>query len=752
MNTLVNSDDKCQVQRRFAEFYGRQFFNILERGFVDEDARLALLTVCKRPEFRPLLRGIRFVIDELNDLPFFVNKEREIILDNTMLETPALAAFHLRHALEIVTIRTCLPDNGVSSPLAVAIAAYHTALSYLAGMIRQEQDVVWEKIPEWMSSAAVEVCSRNGSSGDARLFDFLVEKNAFLLRLQEQEGAASIENTTSDVEAAIHLAKRLLGLAHPCERLLATQGDTRLHVDRDTGLNTYGCSPRPRPWAITFSSCTASSVSDVAYQEAEWLRQELLGDAWKGRLIERCKQELQRIRSNIASILRLDDDGVKVMLTPSGTDCELYAAYFAIGADRSEICNIVISSTEIGSGTIHAAAGRHFDEVSPLGGVVEPGVSLEAFPSDLIEVSMLELRDEDGSQREAEELDAAARSLVEKALSQGKRVLVHLLDCSKTGIGAPSMGMVRQLREQNPESVFVVVDAAQMRIGREALKRYLDAGFMVLITGSKFFTGAPFAGGMLVPSMVAERIPDLPPLPEGFSAYSARMDLPQEWSQLLGTLRQEPNIGLLLRWQTALWEMRAFFSVDGEKRYNTIDDFGKNILQMIGQNPDLELVMAPPHDREHRDGELCWDQLPSIFTFMIYHHDPEAGRRPLTYEEARCAYRCINMDIARFLPLHASDRENELARKRCHIGQPVRISNDSGRWIGALRIAAGARLVSGVEFDDGLGDTSAERLNTEIRTAGVIFNKLSVIVKYWDSLAGYDLYSGATPNANFYLF
>ena len=72
------------------------------------------------------------------------------------------------------------------------------------------------------------------------------------------------------------------------------------------------------------------------------MRQELLGDAWKGRLIERCKQELQRIRSNIASILRLDDDGVKVMLTPSGTDCELYAAYFAIGADRSEICNIVI--------------------------------------------------------------------------------------------------------------------------------------------------------------------------------------------------------------------------------------------------------------------------------------------------------------------------------------------------------------------------------------------------------------------------
>ena len=752
MKTPRNADGKRYIQRRYAEFSNRQFFSVRARGRNDQDARLALLTVCKRSEFRPLLRGVRFVIDDLDGVPFIVNKERVIILDKTMLGKPALAAFHLRHALEIVTLQICLPDNGVSSPLAVAIAAYHNALSYLAGMIQQERDVVWEWIPEWMSSAAVEACHRNDSLGDKKLLEALVKNSVFLLQLQEQQTPSSIEEMSSDTEDAVQLAKHLLGLARPCEQLLATGGDTRLHVDRDTGLNTYGCSPRPRPWAITFSSCTASSVSDIAYQEAEWLRQELLCDAWKGKLIDRCRQELQRIRGDIAAVLHLEDPGLKVILASSGTDCELYAAYFAIGTDRSEVCNIVISSTEIGSGTVHAAAGLHFDEASPLGGVVKPGMPLEDFPNDLIEVSMLELRHEDGALRKAEELDVAVRSLVEKALSQGKRALVHLLDCSKTGIGAPSLGAVRQLREQNPELVFVVVDAAQMRIGREALKRYLEAGFMVLITGSKFFTGAPFAGAMLIPSMIAEEIPGFPPLPEGFSDYSTRMDLPKEWYPLTGTLGEEPNLGLLLRWQTALWEMRAFFSVDAEKRYNTIATFGENTLQMIDQNLDLELVMAPPHDREHRDGEFCWDQLPSIFTFIIYRLDPVVGRRPLTYEEARYAYRCINMDIARFLPLQASDLENELAQKRCHIGQPVRIRNDSGQWIGALRIAAGARLVSGVEFDDSLGDTPGDRLATEIRTAGVVFKKLSVIVKYWDSLAGYDLRSGATLSANFYLF
>jgi len=752
MDTQSNADDGRYIQLRFIEFSDRLFFSIRERGYNDQGTRLALLTVCKRPEFRPLLRDVRFAIDDLDGLPFVVNKEREIVLDKTMLETPALAAFHLRHALEIVILQRCLPDNGMSSPLAVAIAAYHTALSYLAGMIRQEQVVVSESIPEWMRSTAVETCNRNGSIRDTNLLELLAENGEVLLQLQEQEVPLHVESMSSNAEAAAQQAKRLLGLCLPCEQLLATGGDTRLHVDRDMGLNTYGCSPRPRPWAITFSSCTASSVSDMAYQEAEWLRQKLLDEAWKGNLIDRCRQELRRIRKDITTILHLDDPGLRVILAPSGTDCELYASYFTIGTDRREVCNIVISSTEIGSGTVHAAAGRHFDEVSPLGGIVKPGTPLEGFPSELIEVSLLELRHENGALREAEELDTATRSLVEKALSQGKRVLIHLLDCSKTGIGAPGLSTVRQLRELNPESVFVIVDAAQMRIGRKALKRYLEAGFMVLVTGSKFFTGAPFAGGMLIPSVVAETIPDLPPLPDGFSAYSTRMDLPQEWHTLTGTLREEPNLGLLLRWQTALWEMQAFFSVDAEKRYNTIDTFGRNILQMINKNTDLELVMAPPHDREHREGEHCWDQLPSIFTFVIYRHDPDSGKQLLTYEEARYAYRCINMDIARFLPLQASDRENELARTRCHIGQPVRIRNDSDQWIGALRIAAGARLVSGVEFDTALGDTSSDRLGTEIQTAGVVFNKLSVIIKYWYSLAGHDLRSGATPSANFYLF
>jgi len=330
--------------------------------------------------------------------------------------------------------------------------------------------------------------------------------------------------------------------------------------------------------------------------------------------------------------------------------------------------------------------------------------------------------------------------------------LIHLLDCSKTGIGAPSFEIVKKLRRAHPGRIDVMVDAAQMRVAHGALHRYLEEGFIVLISASKFFTGPPFAGALLVPSQVTKRLEGLPPLPGGFADYSTPYEFPSEWRHLTTGLRHEANLGLLLRWRAGFWEMNAFHSVSALDQFNTINTFGSDITQMISTNPDLELVMAPPHHRGHPGFELCWDQLPTIFTFIAYKDSPEHGRQPLSYEEARFAYRCINIDIARFLPAQASDREYELARKRCHIGQPVRVQKNGGVWIGALRIAAGARLVSGVQFDDAFGATPTERLETEIRTASVVFGKLSIIVKYWDALNSYDMDSGNVQKMGFHQF
>ena len=56
-----------------------------------------------------------------------------------------------------------------------------------------------------------------------------------------------------------------------------------------------------------------------------------------------------------------------------------------------------------------------------------------------------------------------------------------------------------------PGRVQVVVDACQMRLGRPRLKKYLDRGYLVIVTGSKFFTGPAFSGALLVPAGLARR-------------------------------------------------------------------------------------------------------------------------------------------------------------------------------------------------------------------------------------------------------
>ena len=60
-----------------------------------------------------------------------------------------------------------------------------------------------------------------------------------------------------------------LSLSLPTHVLMATGGAIRLRTDPETLLNGYGCSHRPRPWAITFASSTASSVSERGYMAAD---------------------------------------------------------------------------------------------------------------------------------------------------------------------------------------------------------------------------------------------------------------------------------------------------------------------------------------------------------------------------------------------------------------------------------------------------------------------------------------------------
>jgi hypothetical protein len=96
-------------------------------------------------------------------------------------------------------------------------------------------------------------------------------------------------------------------------------------------------------------------------------------------------------------------------------------------------------------------------------------------------------------------------------------------------------------------------------------------------------------------------------------------------------------------------------------------------------------------------------------------------------------YRWLNMDLSAWLPAEAPETERRIAARPCHIGQPVKLCL-GGAWTGALRLCAGARLVSRVSFDPRLGETPAARLQRQVDDARLALDKVTLVVTYWDEL------------------
>ena len=167
-------------------------------------------------------------------------------------------------------------------------------------------------------------------------------------------------------------------------QVLGTGGDLRLQIDPDTLLNGYGCSPRPRPWAITFASSTASSVSERGYMAAEAallrMREASGGDQGSREAVQTCFHD---VRAMLAQLLRLDPE-TGIVLAAFGTDVELLAlAICHLGGDKAaRICNILIEPHETGRGVPMAAQGNHFAVNTARGDEVTPSTLIEGFRPD----------------------------------------------------------------------------------------------------------------------------------------------------------------------------------------------------------------------------------------------------------------------------------------------------------------------------------------------------------------------------------
>jgi hypothetical protein len=284
------------------------------------------------------------------------------------------------------------------------------------------------------------------------------------------------------------------------------------------------------------------------------------------------------------------------------------------------------------------------------------------------------------------------------------------MDSSKFGWRAPSDACLEAIMTRWPDDVQVVVDACQMRLGRPRLRKYLERGYMVLITGSKFFTGPPFSGALLVPGDFAPPLNATNAIPPGLLEYISRRDWPRNWPLLRRRFPIRTNFGQWLRWEAACEEIGAYYRVPESFRKIALSRFGRAIDGLIEASASLELLPWQERLLDSSDEELAQR---TIFSFTI-----RIGGRLLSLSECRALYRA--------LAGHAVSGDLKPVAQACLIGQPVALGRDSSPPA-ALRISAGARLVSEAWSSD--AKTAERNLQSVIDDARTAIANLEALVE-----------------------
>lgn len=493
----------------------------------------------------------------------------------------------------------------------------------------------------------------------------------------------------------------------PTEQLLASGGDARIALDPASGLNQYGCPPFPEPDVAAFGSSTASAISGLGFAAASRLRGRLLQEAGRvphGLIYAR---EIHRIRQELLDLCGISElSGLEVLIAASGTDAHLLAAHLTDDESRPSLV-VMIDAAETGSRVPEALAGG----------------SAGAEGKPVREVVTIPVRLANGVPRTAAEVDSDVDATVSRALAKGRRVLLILVDISKTGFIAPSPACVSELQRRYPEAVDVLVDACQFRIAPLTLRAYLEQGFMVAITGSKFVTGPTFSGALLIPVAAARGIRGRP-FPFALLDRARPVDSSPAWFSE-GVFDARANFGLLLRWEAALAELRAFYAVPKEAVKRFLLSFAHVVQERLADDPVFEALAMPQLERGPLASATGWDTIQTIFPFLLFHPESHGKRVALNHEETVRVNRLLQLDLA----AGAQDSIDvasigRLASLRCQLGQPVCCGVIDGVPVSALRLCMSARLIVEATEKNGLNAPGVIKRTLSVleKTAAIVYS------------------------------
>ena len=469
-------------------------------------------------------------------------------------------------------------------------------------------------------------------------------------------------------------------------QLLTEGGDERIALDPAGGVNKYGCRPRPDNGLAAFGSATASTISELGFAAAEEIRKRLLLALESEDPAGLYLTEICRLRSEFIDLCGLKQiPGLEVIVSPSGTDVHMLASRLVGRSGAGRTLAIMVQPTETGSGVADALAGQIYPRY------LSPNRSQDAerrHPS--VDIATITIRAGDCALRPIETIDNELETMVSTAAKQYDKILITLTDISKTGILAPGPRRVVDLKRRWPDTVEVLIDAAQFRLAPDSLRGYLALDCMVAVTGSKFVGGPTFSAMLLVPGAAACRLMQRPVDP-ALRVTSARAEWSQDWNGIQA-LPQVSNFGLLLRWEAALAEMRAFRAASEEDVGHVVRTFRNAIASRLGGDRCFEPLEQSALDRRPLEIGPSWDQIPTIFPFLLFRIGPRGKRMPVGAEETKQIYNQLRSPTKRAGSSEASEGVSSI---RCELGQPVSCGEREGTPVAALRLCLSARLIVG---------------------------------------------------------
>ena len=499
-------------------------------------------------------------------------------------------------------------------------------------------------------------------------------------------------------------------------------GDVRLNIDEQVLLNKYGCRPFPRPEAFTFASSTATSISNYAYSEAEKARIKLIEKSIKNGLKKGSTQFAEKLKSRLSNVFDLSKDG-QIIFSPSGTDSALQIGALAQVITQKEITHIVIASDETGSGVSEALSGAHFANNTALDINVTKSERIEGFRK--VNVVDIPLRNELGELKDSEVLDQEALDAVNIAFAEDHYIVLHVIDQSKLGYQAPSTGLIEKVKGFDKIDLQVVIDASQLRIDAEDINDYIKQGNILTITGSKYYTGPPFSGALILPKKITKALKSSEEkLPIGLVEYFHKSDWPKSWS-CASTLAKGYNYGSYMRWNAALSEMKRYYETPLTLRNLGIEKFCNYVEESIQDAPFLEQLFISDFKTTsaQSENEIKLRNIRSIFPFFVLKEG-----KALTHEVITKLYRLLNKDISysfKDAPLEV----NRIAAQKCHIGQPVKVKYSVNEPSAVVRISLGARIISDSwkDRDSSLFFNKIEEQMGQVRT---VIKKIELILEH----------------------